>query len=159
MNLCLQYYNAATGDVYAVPLNDEHRQLLHRYAVLTDHEQTFLSSYDEAITRCLSPKVIILTNDPDELISTAKERFPPELFHIIKGSPHPYFVEFISPGINKGSSVEKIFKHYGVPIDQVVSFGDGDNDSEMLQLSGLGVAVKNAKDMAKASANIVSEVS
>ena len=37
-------------------------------------------------------------------------------------------------------------------MDEVVSFGDGDNDKEMLELSGLGFAMTNAKDDGKAKA-------
>jgi hydroxymethylpyrimidine pyrophosphatase-like HAD family hydrolase len=36
-----------------------------------------------------------------------------------------------------------------VPLEGVVAFGDGENDIEVLQLAGWGVAMKNARVMLK----------
>ncbi len=49
--------------------------------------------------------------------------------------------------------------HLGVDLAQVVAFGDGENDTEMLQYAGIGVAMQNAKQQAKEAADIVLEVS
>ena len=35
-----------------------------------------------------------------------------------------------------------------------MTFGDGDNDAEMLVGAGLGVSLENGSDLAKASANL-----
>jgi len=43
----------------------------------------------------------------------------------------------------------------GVPLDNVVAFGDGDNDIEFLRMAGRGIAMKNARDVAKSAANEV----
>lgn len=157
--LCLQYYNGETGDVYACPLNDAHLDLLNRYATLTARKQVFIENYDIAIATCLSPKVIILTNDPDSLMQDAYDVLPEGLFHIIKGSPDPYFVEFLAPAVDKGSCLNEVMKIYNISLENVVSFGDGDNDKEMLKVCGLGCAMKNAKPLAKEYADVVLEVS
>jgi Cof subfamily protein (haloacid dehalogenase superfamily) len=159
LGLVLQYYNGETGDVYAVPLNDEHFFLLRRYANLTHNDQVFLSNYEEALSICLSPKILILTSNPDDLIHEAQERLPNGMFHIIKGSPDPYFVEFLCPGINKASCLAEVMSKCQIDLKEVVAFGDGDNDKEMLYECGMGVAMQNAKEMAKEYANIVLEVS
>jgi hydroxymethylpyrimidine pyrophosphatase-like HAD family hydrolase len=39
----------------------------------------------------------------------------------------------------------------------VVSFGDGENDEEFLRYAGLGIAMKNARPLAKSAANLVLE--
>ena len=41
----------------------------------------------------------------------------------------------------------------GIAIEEIVSFGDGQNDAEFLEMTGRGYAMKNAADLAKASAN------
>ena len=45
-------------------------------------------------------------------------------------------------------------QHLGIDIDEVVSFGDGDNDKEFLQMSGQGHAMKNATPMAREAADV-----
>ena len=45
----------------------------------------------------------------------------------------------------------------GVGCDEVVAFGDGDNDIEFLQAAGLGLAMKNARDVLKEVAAGVTE--
>ena len=45
----------------------------------------------------------------------------------------------------------------GVGCDEVVALGDGDNDIEFLQAAGLGLAMKNARDVLKEVAAGVTE--
>lgn len=156
-NLCLQYYNGDSGEVQACPLNDEHHALLQRYAELTNKKQTILNNYDEAINKSLSAKIVIFTNEPDLLIDIALKEFPINTFEIIRGSPYPFFVEFLPYGINKGEGLKKLCNHLNASMDKVISFGDGDNDKEMLHLSGLGIAMNNARPFVKTFAKKVSE--
>ena len=94
-----QYYNGDTGDVYTIASSDEHLQLLGKYAGLVGRKQIFLSSFDEAIAKSQSAKILLLSNDPDGLIRTAEEELPKNMFHVIRGSPDPFFVEFLLPGL------------------------------------------------------------
>ena len=61
-------------------------------------KQVFITSFEEAISKSLSAKILLLTNDPDGLIETAQKELPPNMFHVIRGSPDPFFVEFLLPG-------------------------------------------------------------
>lgn len=47
----------------------------------------------------------------------------------------------------------------GFGMDEVMAVGDGENDLDMLQECGLGVAVANAKEPVKRAANVVLETS
>ena len=42
----------------------------------------------------------------------------------------------------------------GIPVNQVMAVGDGENDIEMLELAGLGVAMGNANAHVKSIANV-----
>ena len=42
-------------------------------------------------------------------------------------------------------------------MSKVISFGDGDNDKEFLEMSGFGIAMKNAGKQAKESSKLVLE--
>lgn len=132
--------------------------MLKRYEQLVGHPQVLLESYEAVSSLALSAKVLIMTNHPDELIEKAAAVLQNEDVTIIKGSPHPFFVEFLRGDVNKGAGLLKICKSLGVTMEEVVAFGDGDNDKEMLAYAGLGCAVKNARPVAQSTANLVLEV-
>ncbi len=67
----------------------------------------------------------------------------------------PEFLEFMAFGVNKAVGVAAVAKHYGFEPTQVLAFGDGNNDVEMLNWAGLGVAMSDARPSAKAAAAIV----
>jgi hydroxymethylpyrimidine pyrophosphatase-like HAD family hydrolase len=46
-------------------------------------------------------------------------------------------------------------RHLGVDMARTVAFGDYDNDVSMLKAAGLGVAVANATEEARAAADII----
>ena len=63
-------------------------------------------------------------------------------------------LEVLPEGANKGEGVQALLRHLGVAPSTVIAFGDGENDVEMLQLCGLGVAVGNARGVLKSAARI-----
>ncbi len=65
--------------------------------------------------------------------------------------------EFVEADINKGFGLQKLCDHYGINLDNVVAFGDENNDQEMIILAGTGVAMKNALPSVKAIADVVSD--
>jgi Cof subfamily protein (haloacid dehalogenase superfamily) len=53
-------------------------------------------------------------------------------------------LEILPPGASKGAALKVLLRDMGVSPANVIAFGDGENDIEMLQLVGLGVAMGNA---------------
>ena len=70
-----------------------------------------------------------------------KARFGARLY-ISKSLPH--FLEFASPSVHKGSGLDFAAARLGFSREQSVAFGDGENDVELLEWAGYGVAVANA---------------
>jgi Cof subfamily protein (haloacid dehalogenase superfamily) len=66
---------------------------------------------------------------------------------------HPYLVEGLPAGVDKGCGLAWLADYYHIPADQVLAVGDNDNDVPMLKWAGLGVAVGNASPMARAAAD------
>ena len=64
-------------------------------------------------------------------------------------------VDIIPLNCGKGNAVEEVLKYYGFTKDEAIAFGDGNNDIEMLEAVGTGVAMGNAKDEVKAKANAI----
>ncbi|MBO9309078.1 MAG: HAD family phosphatase [Chloroflexi bacterium] len=67
----------------------------------------------------------------------------------------PDFVEALPPNASKGAGLAWLIAHLGVPAERVLAIGDGENDIEMLQLAGFGVAMANAAPRLKAVADFV----
>ena len=64
-------------------------------------------------------------------------------------------LEFGRPDCSKGAALKWLCNHLNMDPSQVVAFGDGENDKEMLSLVGLGVAMGNAHPACKAAADVV----
>mmetsp|Transcript_4111 Transcript_4111/g.6366 ORF Transcript_4111/g.6366 Transcript_4111/m.6366 type:complete len:326 (-) Transcript_4111:37-1014(-) len=152
-----QYYIGSTGQIYACPQNASHQALLDQYAEFTGKPQTIVESYETAKAIAPAAKILLMTEDADSLVEAAKKYFPDNMFHIIYGSPTPFFIEFLAPNTCKGNGLLQLCNHYHVPLEAVVAFGDGENDIEFLQYAGLGVAMNNAKYRTKQAADVVME--
>ncbi|NNV09103.1 Cof-type HAD-IIB family hydrolase, partial [Geobacillus sp. MMMUD3] len=66
-------------------------------------------------------------------------------------------VELAPRGITKAKTLESVCDHLGVGQEQVMAFGDMPNDIEMLSWAGHGVAMGNALDIVKESADAVTD--
>ncbi|QBO36313.1 HAD family phosphatase [Periweissella cryptocerci] len=97
------------------------------------------------------------------VVSTTKERLddllvkmPAELqaqYHIVRSQPH--ILEFLQPTLDKKVGVKALAEHYGLTAENVMVFGDAENDLGMFEYAGTAVAMANATDEAKATANAV----
>lgn len=66
----------------------------------------------------------------------------------------PDELEILPPNASKGTALKVLLKEMGIPANQAMTIGDGENDVEMLELAGLGVAMGNANDHVKSVANV-----
>jgi Cof subfamily protein (haloacid dehalogenase superfamily) len=67
----------------------------------------------------------------------------------------PLFLEVLPPQTSKGAGLKWLLDDIGVLPEHVLAIGDGENDIEMLQLAGIGVAMGNGAARLKAVANAV----
>lgn len=67
------------------------------------------------------------------------------------------FTEIVPKGVNKGSALEIVSEMLETDHKDIIAFGDNENDIEMLQLAGTGVAMGNAPDNVKSIADIVTD--
>ena len=58
---------------------------------------------------------------------------------------------------SKAKGLERLCEYYGIGQKDTYAFGDSENDIEILQAAGVGVAVGNAMEKTKAAANYVTE--
>ena len=66
-----------------------------------------------------------------------------------------HVIEIIKIGLNKAVGLQRIANYYGIPQERIIAFGDEDNDLEMIDYAGHGIAMGNAIPQLK---NIAKEV-
>jgi len=57
--------------------------------------------------------------------------------------------------VTKGSGMQFVAEHFGFSAENTVAFGDGENDIELLEWAGFGIAVANAHERVLAIADYV----
>ena len=101
------------------------------------------------------PTKLVVIDDPtvlDALETRMKARFDGRMY-ISKSLP--YFLEFASPDVTKRSGLDFLAQHVGFTSERTVAFGDGENDIELLEWAGYGVAVANAHERVKSIADFI----
>ena len=86
----------------------------------------------------------------EELEARMKARFDGRLY-ISKSLP--IFLEFAAPGVTKATGIEFVADRLGFSRERTVAFGDGENDVELLEWAGYGVAVAGAHPRLRAVAD------
>lgn len=66
-----------------------------------------------------------------------------------------HFVDLVPKEGGKHKGLAAVMEKYGFNQDEVIAFGDGDNDKTMLDFAGIGVAMGNAENDVKVCANHV----
>jgi Cof subfamily protein (haloacid dehalogenase superfamily) len=124
-------------DLYVASVTD-HARAYADFQSLPLHEVGDLLAWIER-----PPTKLVVVADPDAL-DVLRPRleagFGNRLF-IAKSLP--YFLELASPAISKGSGLAFVSQHLGFTAAQTVAFGDGENDLELIDWAGYGVAVEN----------------
>ena len=64
-------------------------------------------------------------------------------------------VELHASGVNKGTGLAEAARYLGIPMENVMAVGNGENDVTMLKMAGMGAAMGNAVSEAKAAADLV----
>ena len=100
------------------------------------------------------PTKLVVVDDPIASIGSSRARgaFGGRLY-IAKSLPD--FLELATPPSTKGRGLAFLAEHVGFTPEETVAFGDGENDLELLEWAGYGVAVANAHEAVLALADCV----
>ena len=66
-----------------------------------------------------------------------------------------YNIEINKQGVDKGSSLIRLGEFLGIEHHEIMAIGDGDNDIEMIEMAGFGVAMENAREGVKKVADYI----
>lgn len=68
---------------------------------------------------------------------------------------NPRAFDLIPAGGGKAEGIRHMLEHLGLAPEEIMAFGDGENDGDMLRFAGVGVAMGNAPESVKALASYV----
>lgn len=69
----------------------------------------------------------------------------------------PNYLEFVLPGVSKGSAIRSLCDYLGISIQNTVSAGDAENDISMLEATHISAIMKNAAPYMHAHGNYVTQ--
>lgn len=167
----VQYYHGTS--VYANASKAHHYKLAKRYSALTGCNTIYMQDSFESLLTAnkLSSKLLVLC--PEHQLSAVLTAFQQEFNDeatIIYGATTTtsssssssstkrrggWFLEILHPQVNKGTGLQTMCALLNISVDDVVAFGDGENDVEFLSVAGKGIAMKNARETAKKVADQV----
>jgi hydroxymethylpyrimidine pyrophosphatase-like HAD family hydrolase len=64
-------------------------------------------------------------------------------------------LELLKYGVSKGEGLKTAMKHRGLVREEVIAFGDDENDLSMFDVAGFSVATSNAIDKNREAADLV----
>lgn len=102
-----------------------------------------------------SPTSMMIQTDEEheKLISKHLSQVHAEVItHRCWGNPW-HIIEIVKHGLNKAVGLKKVADTLSIPKERIIAFGDEDNDLEMIEFAGHGIAMGNAIDPLKNIAN------
>ncbi len=132
-------------------LEPEVLKLLYGLRKPVDDLKAFLRQRGEGLQ-----KLQMFFKPEDEAIRQRVLRELPTLFpELVATTSVKNNIEVNSVNAGKGKALMALCEALGIDPAQTVAFGDGSNDTEMLRMAGLGVAMANASAQVKAAADCV----
>jgi hydroxymethylpyrimidine pyrophosphatase-like HAD family hydrolase len=100
-----------------------------------------------------APTKLVAVADPDRLAAVRSSLEPRFDGRVFMTTSLPHLLELGNPGVTKGSGLAFVAAGLGFDPSAVVAFGDGENDVELLEVAGFGVAVEGAHERLRAIAD------
>ncbi|WP_175560055.1 Cof-type HAD-IIB family hydrolase [Butyrivibrio sp. YAB3001] len=110
-----------------------------------------------------------LVNPPSKMISIElhdhekQERFRMALQEMVGDKltllySNPYYMEIFPSEAGKGSVVQRLADYLGIDVKDTYAAGDEQNDISMIEAAGCGIAMINATDLVKKSADVITKL-
>jgi Cof subfamily protein (haloacid dehalogenase superfamily) len=131
----------------------EENEATRRYSQVSGVEMHIVGPLADWIERPTTKIVTVGRPDEMDVLRDALQPLFGSRAFIAKSLP--YFLEFAAPGVSKASGLALLADLLGFSPEQAVAVGDAENDREMLDWAGCGLAVANASDLLKGEAEAV----
>ncbi|MBR6767610.1 MAG: HAD-IIB family hydrolase, partial [Clostridia bacterium] len=77
----------------------------------------------------------------------------PDGARFLKSKAH--YIEIVPENVDKGTSLKKLGEYLGITRDEIMAFGDGQNDVAMLEYAGSGYTMANSCKEALACTDLI----
>lgn len=104
------------------------------------------------LKECIKGMFIADPSFHDEIRKRIYDRFGDQV-HVLRS--YPNFLEIINKGVSKGEGLKVAIQHLEIKAEEVIAFGDEENDLSMFEAAGFCAAPENARDKIKEAADLV----
>ncbi len=157
MELCRENYNDLAlyvcDHIYVIELTENMKKL---YRSIQDdlYEIGSWETISEKFTQV--NKCVIIDSSNERNLVDLQSRLDQSLkSSAITLRTGPIMMEVQPKNVTKATGLEDLANHLGLKIDEIIAFGDYDNDAEMLKAAGLGIAVGEATPACLANADLL----
>ncbi|MBQ4472923.1 MAG: HAD family phosphatase [Lachnospiraceae bacterium] len=98
---------------------------------------------------------VLTAGDPAYLRAHWEEMYEPFKDRLSGMFTSDYYFEYTAKGVDKGKAIAAVGERLGIAREEMMAFGDAENDIAMLKYVGCGVAMGNAMESVKAIADEV----
>ena len=115
-----------------------------------------IGSFDE-IENFEPTKILAIEKNPDRTIQIRdylRGKYSDEL-NIVRSTPQ--YCEMVNNKASKGNALLFLARMWNIDRSEIMAIGDQDNDFDMLNAAGLGVAMGNAPDCLKNTAHYITD--
>ncbi|MEA4816114.1 MAG: Cof-type HAD-IIB family hydrolase [Lachnospiraceae bacterium] len=136
--------------LYIEKLTEVAKQYIERMGI----EAVFvpsLANYNASLSK------ILFTWDHKKLTGICERLMPKIGGRVNMTFSKPEYLEFTSKEATKGNAAANLCRMLGIPLNEAIAIGDGQNDKSMIMRVGLGVAVANASQELKDAADYITE--
>ncbi|GBG94248.1 haloacid dehalogenase [Ligilactobacillus salitolerans] len=98
----------------------------------------------------------VVSAAPAEVVAQTRAGIPAEIsehFNVVPSRRE--LLEFLPEGVNKAVGLSKLLTHFGESMENLMTFGDEENDLEMIMQAQVGVAMDNAIPLIKDAADVI----
>jgi Cof subfamily protein (haloacid dehalogenase superfamily) len=118
--------------------------------IIDDSEQTLKSCGD------LITKFVIIDKDVEK-VDRVREIIEKRLLGVETTKSDTNILEVMKEGVNKKRALEFVCSYLGIDPKEIMAIGDNENDLQMIEFAGLGVAMENAIEELKKIADFVTQ--
>ena len=142
------YYIEGVNQIY---VNDKQKESVRDFALRWEMKQdVMVDQFDvEKIEAYIAMVEVNQEEDIDKLMRTLGDDFD------ISRHPGQLSFDLNVKGINKGKGIEALLRQIHFPKEDTYAFGDGNNDLEMIEAVGCGIAMGNGVEPLKQVAKMV----
>ncbi|MEO4052967.1 Cof-type HAD-IIB family hydrolase [Solibacillus sp. CAU 1738] len=117
-------------------------------------ETLSLQEYPSTIQEIANQEVYLMCLYADQ---QTEEKYKLQFPHLTFKRWHPYVMNVLERDVAKSIAVNKVLEYFNLEPHEAIAFGDGENDIDMLEHVGVGIAMGNGHASLKAVADFVTK--